>query len=194
MVVERMISLVFKTLNAIDTAKDTLDTLLGKNGKPNVAAPQRSARPHKVTKPTPARAAAKRSAVPKVTVPQSAVSVRSGKEIESERATKILSDLKAQGKPVIHKNAEVDGKKSLAWVMWALHSAEQAKVEEGISVHDISSLLFHAAKIEIYPINVSRMLHDHEGYIRQVSMEKRTKRYLLTEAGKSLATKPPFPG
>ncbi len=122
----------------------------------------------------------------KVTVTKKRSSVRSGKKISSTFASQMLTELKSQQMGVVSEAAVINGKKSLAWVVWALGIAEKTKMQEGISVHDVSSLLYHAAQIEIYPINVSRMVHDNSQYIRQVSQDKKTKRYLLTDEGKKL--------
>ena len=122
----------------------------------------------------------------RVTVTKKMSSVRSGKKISSTFAAQMLTELKNKKMKVVSEAAEINGKKSLAWVVWALGVADKTKMQEGISIHDVSSLLYHAAKIEIYPINVSRMVHDNVQYIRQVSQDKKTKRYLLTDAGRAL--------
>lgn len=103
--------------------------------------------------------------------------------IHSERADKIYDRWAQHSLKVIHEDAEVAGKKSLAWVMWAFKNAAEAEYQDGISVHDVSALVYRAAKVELYPINVSRVVHNHTDYIRQVSQDKKTKRYLLTEVG-----------
>ena len=103
--------------------------------------------------------------------------------IRSERADRIYDRLGQNSLKVIHEDAEVAGKKNLAWVMWAFKNAAEAEYKDGISVHDVSALIYRAAKVELYPINVSRVVHNHTDFIRQVSQDKKTKRYLLTEAG-----------
>jgi hypothetical protein len=133
-----------------------------------------------------------KSSLKRATVTKPLDTARSGKKIQSNRATQIIDFLKTQNLRVVDENAEVAGKKSLAWVMWALSVADQTQMQDGISVHDVSALLYHAAQIEIYPINVSRMVHDHTQYIRQASQEKRTKRYLLTDEGRKLVLELPL--
>jgi hypothetical protein len=108
---------------------------------------------------------------------------KSYEPVFSERADQICSRLAPHQLNVIHEDAEVAGKKSLAWVLWAFKTAADAEYKDGISVHDVSALVYRAAQVELYPINVSRVVHNHTDYIRQVSQDKKTKRYLLTEKG-----------
>lgn len=129
----------------------------------------------------------KKKKLNKITLSKRIKTVPSGKKIKSILASQMLVNLKASKMKPITKKVEIEGKKSLAWVVWALGVAEKTKLQKGISVHDVSSFLYHAAEIEVYPINVSRMVHDHSNFIMQVSQEKKTKRYLLTESGKKLA-------
>ncbi len=113
-------------------------------------------------------------------------SIRSAKEIASKDADAILAMIKKDKVRVIKKNDELNGKKSLAYLVWALGHAERAEIKEGISVHDVSSLLYRAGKIELYPINISRVVHSHVDLVRQVNQDKRTKTYLLTELGEKV--------
>jgi hypothetical protein len=110
-------------------------------------------------------------------------SIKPVKEIKSIRAERILELIKKDAARMVKKADTLEGKKSLAHLVWALGHAERAKMAEGISVHDVSSLLYKAAKIELYPINISRVVHSHANLVRQVSQEKRSKTYLLTENG-----------
>ncbi|MDA0713377.1 MAG: hypothetical protein O2897_05275 [bacterium] len=141
----------------------------------------------KEANPTVKVAPKKKKTLDRITVTKKIKTVPSGKKIKSILASQMLVNLKASNMKPITKKVEIDGKKSLAWVVWALGVAEKTKLQKGISVHDVSSFLYHAAEIEIYPINVSRMVHDHSNFIMQVSQEKKTKRYLLTESGKKMA-------
>ncbi|MES2503677.1 MAG: hypothetical protein V4534_02240 [Myxococcota bacterium] len=108
---------------------------------------------------------------------------KSFEPIYSERADQIYRRLHPHDLPLLHQEAELDGKRSLAWILWAFKAADDAAYYDGISVHDVSALVFQAAEVELYPINVSRMVHSHNHYIKQVSQDKKTKRYLLTEDG-----------
>lgn len=108
---------------------------------------------------------------------------KSFEPVNSDRAEHIYTRLSQQPLRVIHDDAEIAGKKSLAWVLWALKTASDSEYHDGISVHDVSALVYKTAKVELYPINISRVVHNHTDYIQQVSQEKKTKRYLLTDAG-----------
>jgi hypothetical protein len=113
-------------------------------------------------------------------------SVKPAKEIISERADVILQMLKKEPIRLVEKDEIILGKKSLAYLVWALGHAELANLHEGISVHDISALLYQACKIELYPINISRIMHGNSELVRMTGQEKRTKTYLLTDDGQSL--------
>lgn len=119
----------------------------------------------------------------KVSPKKASRNVTTLKRIDSPRAEKILANIKSKKFPLIKKGEKIGGKASLAGLVWALSHAEKSQVKDGISVHDISALLYKAAKIEMFPINISRMVHDNQSLIKQVSQEKRTKRYLLTPEG-----------
>lgn len=116
-------------------------------------------------------------------------SIKPAKEIGSLRADIILQNLTNENLRPVLANDTVDGKKSLAYLIWALGHAEQACVTQGISIHDVSSLLYRACQIELYPINVSRVVYKNPDLIRKVGQEKRTKTYLLTDEGKILFKK-----
>lgn len=113
-------------------------------------------------------------------------SIRPAKDIDSMRAKLILNALAHKPIRLALKDDEVDGKKSLACLIWALGQAEQSGIKEGMSVHDVSALLYHACKIELYPINVSRILHGNKKLVQQNGQFKRTKTYVLTADGKAL--------
>jgi hypothetical protein len=113
-------------------------------------------------------------------------SIKPAKEIGSLRADVILQKLTDDNLRRVSINDAIDGKKSLAYLIWALGHAEEAKVVDGISIHDVSALLYRACQIELYPINVSRVVYKNPALIRKVGQEKRTKTYLLTDEGQSL--------
>lgn len=110
-------------------------------------------------------------------------SIRPAKEIVSPQAEKILQSLKKTKARLVKNTDELEGKKSLAYLVWALGHAERAKIKEGISVHDVSALLYRACKIELYPINISRVVHGNQSIVRQINQDKQSKTYLLTELG-----------
>lgn len=105
-------------------------------------------------------------------------------EIDSKRADIILKMIKTNQSTVVKKTDAIEGKKSLAYLVWALGHAENAHLSEGISVHDVSALLYRASNIELYPINISRVVYGNKTLIRQVGRQKRTKTYLLSDEGK----------
>lgn len=113
-------------------------------------------------------------------------SIKPAKEIGSQKALQILETLKTDSCRLVKKNDTIDGKKSLAYLVWALGHAERAKLTDGISVHDVTALLYQSCKIELYPINVSRVVYGNSLLIKQVGQEKRTKTYLLTPEGQAL--------
>lgn len=112
-------------------------------------------------------------------------SIKPVKEIQSTAADIILEKLKADQARLVGISDEVHGKKSLAYLLWALGHAERANIKEGISVHDVSALLFRASKIELYPINISRVVFGTP-LVKQVSKDSRTKTYLLTAEGQAM--------
>lgn len=109
-------------------------------------------------------------------------SIRQAKEIRSDRAETIFSLLKDEA-TFMSKNEELNAKKSLACLIWALGQAERAQVSQGISVHDVSALLYKAHNINLYPINISRVVHSNEVLVRQAGQANRTKTYVLTDQG-----------
>lgn len=151
---------------------------------------QKQAQPE-VSKPTRAKKAkakviAEPSVVPKVKKIRKAKksSIKPIHEIPSVKADAILSMLKEKNVQLINKNDEISGKKSLACLVWSLGHAEEAKIKEGISIHDVSSLVYKAAGVELYPINISRTLKANLNLINQVNTDKKNKTYLLSDEGK----------
>ena len=116
-------------------------------------------------------------------------SIKPIKEINSTKADTILSLIKNNNLRIISKTDELNGKKSLAYLIWALGNAEKANISDGISVHDISSLLYKTSNIELYPINISRVLNSNMSFIKKAGQEKRTKTYLLSSQGKKVFEK-----
>jgi len=110
-------------------------------------------------------------------------SIRPAREIASNRAEIILGMLKKDESRLVKAKDQLLGKKSLAYLVWALGHAERASIKEGISVHDVSALLYKACKIDLYPINISRVVHSNDVLVRQAGQHKRTKTYLLTPTG-----------
>lgn len=116
-------------------------------------------------------------------------SIKPAKDIGSARADVILALLKNDGSRLVSKDDAIDGKTSLAYLIWALGHAHRAQLTEGISVHDVSALLYRACTIELYPINISRVVYGNPTLVTQVGQQKRTKTYLLTPEGEVLFNK-----
>lgn len=112
-------------------------------------------------------------------------SIKPAKEIGSTKADIILRKISEDNARLVKRNDSLDGKTSLAYLVWALGHAERASISEGVSVHDVSALLYRACKIELYPINISRVVYGNANLVRQVGQQKRTKTYLLTPEGKA---------
>lgn len=162
-----------------ETAQKVVEQKLNKHVKDNeTAGPARTKRPYhrKAT-----NLKLKKEVAPKK---ERKSSIRPAHEIKSDNASIILAMLKNDNDNMIKKSDSFNGKKSLAYLIWALGHAERAKIKDGISVHDVAALLYQANKIELYPINISRVVHSNSELIRQVNQSKRTKTYLLTPAGK----------
>ena len=108
--------------------------------------------------------------------------VLKGRMIKSERSDKILNLIKNNK----NNNSKIilENQKTLGRALWALNSASQAKITDGLSLHDMSCLLEKYADIKLYPVNISKTLKTHSDYFKLQSQEKKTKRYLLTPKGK----------
>jgi hypothetical protein len=113
-------------------------------------------------------------------------SIRAAQQIRSSKADLIVTMLKKDSSSLLKVDDELMGKKSLAYVIWALGHADRARIKEGVSIHDLSALLYKACNINLYPINISRVLYKNENLVRQASQEKKTKTYVLTPAGKQI--------
>jgi hypothetical protein len=116
-------------------------------------------------------------------------SIKPAKEIGSKNADIVLAKLKEEDARLVNKSEAINGKTSLAYLVWALGHAERANIAEGISVHDVSALLYRACNIELYPINISRVVYGNQELVKQVGQQKRTKTYLLTADGLRLFKK-----
>ncbi len=81
-------------------------------------------------------------------------------------------------------SAELDGKRTLARVVWAVGSAEDAGSEQGLTATDASALLSLAAGIELFATNVTRTFRDEPALFAETVPDGRSKRYKLTEAGR----------
>ena len=109
---------------------------------------------------------------------------RLGKDFDSPRANKTASFIAANQRPVVDDELAVDGKKTLARVLWAMAMAESAGVDEGLTAADVSALLSQAANLEVFSTNVGRSLRDESELFAETSPDGRSKRYALAKAGR----------
>jgi hypothetical protein len=109
---------------------------------------------------------------------------RSGKDFESPRAQVIHQHILREQKGVVTEEAELNNKKVLARVVWALGAAHDAGSELGLTTGDTSALLHLAAGMEVFATNIGRACRDHKELIEESDSEGRSKRYRLTAEGR----------
>lgn len=112
---------------------------------------------------------------------------RQGKDFDSPRARAVSDFVRQNDFGVVSPDAVHNGKKVLARVLWALHAAEEAGSEKGLTSADASALLHLAADIEVFATNLARACRDHGDLIAETEMDGRSKRYKLTRQGKAAA-------
>ncbi len=110
---------------------------------------------------------------------------RSGKDFDSARARAVASWLVENKRPMLGEGATLDGKKTLARVLWAVAAAEDAGSEQGLTAADTSALLSIAAGLEVFATNVGRAFRDESALFRETVPDGRSKRYTLTKAGRA---------
>lgn len=237
-IVNRLLDAFFRTLDAVDMARERLDRALGRAPKPEpwaqewspgapVSPPQPARKPATViplrevpSSPAPAKAdkasADKadrpkgKSATKKIRTASSKAKPaargastgsglksasrkgsidRKGTDFDSPRARAIVERLKAEGASVVTADADHEGKKVLARVLWALGAAEKAGSELGLTAADASALLSMAAGLDVFATNIARACRDESELIEESSPDGRSKRYKLTAAGRAAASK-----
>jgi hypothetical protein len=154
------------------------------------AAPSEAeAKPAKAPKAKASRAAAKpkkekpASKTPAPTSRKGSVD-RSGKDFDSPRTRAVEAWIKETGAGIIAEDAELDGKKTLARVLWAVAMAEAAGSEQGLTAADTSALLSSSAGVEVFATNVARTFRDESELFKETSPDGRSKRYTVTVAGR----------
>ena len=110
---------------------------------------------------------------------------RSGRDLESPRARAIETWLKETGRPLVADDAALDGKRTLARVLWAVACAEDAGSEQGLTAADASAFLSSAAGVEVFTTNVGRTFRDESALFVETIPDGRSKRYKLTPAGRA---------
>ena len=156
------------------TAKKAAEKEPAKKAKasPVAAKPKRATKAEKASKPP--VAASRKGSVD-----------RSGKDFDSPRARAIATWLKDNGAAVVTEDAAVDGKRTVARVLWAVAAAESAGSEQGLTAADTSALLSMATGLEVFATNVARAFRDESDLFVETSPDGRSKRYTLTAAGRA---------
>jgi hypothetical protein len=112
---------------------------------------------------------------------------RSGKDFDSPRARAVKDFLSREGLPIVSVDADLDGKKTLARVLWAMIMADDAKIEHGLTAADASALLSTVAGVEVFATNVARTFRDEADLFQETTPDGRSKRYTVTAAGRARA-------
>lgn len=164
-----------KTPSSSSTSTSTDDQGATKAPAKKKKASQAAARPRK-EKPV--------SKVPAPTSRKGSVD-RSGKDFDSPRARAVEAWLTSTGAPILAEDAELDGKKTLARVLWAVAVAEQAGSDGGLTAADTSALLSSVASVEVYATNVARTFRDESELFEETTPDGRSKRYTVTARGRA---------
>ena len=104
--------------------------------------------------------------------------------MDSARARAVATWLREQQRPLLAEDAELDGKRTLARVLWAVGCAEQAGSEQGLTAADACALLSTAAGMEVFSTNVARVFRDEPGLFAETAPDGRSRRYRLTDLGR----------
>lgn len=109
---------------------------------------------------------------------------RVGKDLDSARANEIAAWLVAHPQPVVTEAAAVDGKRTVARLLWAVSVAQAAGHDDGLTAADTSALLSSVAHVEVFATNVARAFRDERALFVETNVDGRSKRYALTLEGK----------
>jgi len=110
---------------------------------------------------------------------------RLGKDLDSPRANEVASFIASNKTLVVDEEAALDGKRTLARVLWAVAVAEQAGIDDGLTAADASALLSTSARVEVFSTNVARAFRDEHELFAETTPDGRSKRYALTAAGRA---------
>lgn len=110
---------------------------------------------------------------------------RLGKDLDSPRAKQVATFIASNKTLVVDEEAALDGKRTLARVLWAVAVAEQAGIDDGLTAADASALLSTAAHVEVFSTNVARAFRDEHELFAETTPDGRSKRYALTAAGRA---------
>lgn len=112
-------------------------------------------------------------------------SVRPIKEISSEKADIIAKFVSEKNIKLVNDKKFINNKKTLTYILWSLNTAKKANID-GLSVHDISALLFKVYNINLYPINISLVINKNKDFILLIDNNESDKLYTLSKDGKKL--------
>jgi hypothetical protein len=110
-----------------------------------------------------------------------------GADLDSPRARAIHTRVLEAGLPIVDETSEAFGKRVLARTLWALVTAERAGSEKGLTTNDMAALLHLTAGIEVFATNIGRACRDHGDLITDSDPDGRTRRFILTDAGRAAA-------
>ncbi len=110
---------------------------------------------------------------------------RHGKDLDSARAREVAAFIEKSGSRIIDEEAALDGKRTLARVLWAVAIAEQSGSSAGLTAVDASALLSTVANVEVFSTNVARAFRDEHALFTETTPDGRSKRYTLTAAGRA---------
>lgn len=110
---------------------------------------------------------------------------RKGVDFDSPRARAVEAWLRDHHHPVVAEEAALDGKKTLARVLWAVGAADAAGSEHGLTAADASALLSSSAQLDVFATNVARAFRDESALFDETVPDGRSKRYKLTAAGRA---------
>ncbi len=109
---------------------------------------------------------------------------RKGSDFDSPRARAIQTYLSDHGGAVVAEGAALDGKKTLARVLWSVGAAEAAGSAQGLTAADASALLSTVAGLEVFSTNIARAFRDENELFEETVPDGRSKRYKLTARGR----------
>jgi len=145
-----------------------------------------AATPAKATKKAAAKKApTKKTAATTTTTTRKGSVDRLGRDLASPRATQVARFIADSQRSTVAEDAALDGKRTLARVLWAVAIAEEAGIVDGLTAVDASALLSTAAQVEVFSTNVARAFRDEHALFAETSPDGRSKRYALTAAGRA---------
>ncbi len=110
---------------------------------------------------------------------------RKGVDFDSPRARAVETWLRDHQQAIVAEEAALDGKKTLARVLWAVGAADAAGSEHGLTAADASALLSSSAQLDVFATNVARAFRDESELFNETVPDGRSKRYKLTAAGRA---------